>query len=191
MAAGGISQFAVGDAGALTPLSPASVAVGDAGALNLAGSADGNSVYATCGSYIAQFTKQANGTLVPQTPSTVTTTIDSDDIGLYESGGAAYAYVLAQGGGTEESGSNAVYQFTVNDGGGLVPNSPPTAVLLGSECLGLAVDPIDGLVIVGCVGDSTLRIYSIGDDGTLTETFWSPVMTAGGVNDLAFYATSF
>jgi hypothetical protein len=195
VAAGGVSQYAIGAGGALTPLSPASVAVGPAGAaLNLAVSADGTSVYVTDpgDGYIAQFTRQANGTLVPQTPPNVPTVVDADDIVLFQSADAgSFAYVLAQGGGNADAGSNTVYQFTVNATGGLVPNAPPTATLLGSECLGLAIDPIDEFVFVGCVGDSTLRIYSIGANGTLTETGWSPVITPMGVNDVSFYATTF
>ena len=193
--AGGVSQFAIGAGGALTPLSPASVSVGPLGAaLNLAVSADGTSVYVTDpgDGYIAQFTRQANGTLVPQTPPSVPTVADADDIVLFQSPDAgSFAYVLAQGGGNADAGSNTVYQFTVNATGGLVPNSPPTATLLGQECLGLTIDPIDQIVFVACVGDSTLRIYSIGANGTLTETGWSPVVTANGANDVAFYATTF
>jgi hypothetical protein len=122
----------------------------------------------------------------------VPTVVDADDIVLFQSADAgSFAYVLAQGGGNADAGSNTVYQFTVNATGGLVPNAPPTATLLGSECLGLAIDPIDEFVFVGCVGDSTLRIYSIGANGTLTETGWSPVITPMGVNDVSFYATTF
>jgi hypothetical protein len=195
VAAGGVSQFSIGAGGALSPLSPASVSVGPIGtALNLAVSADGKSVYVTDpgDGYIAQFTRQANGTLVPQNPPNVPTVLDADDIVLYQSADAgSFAYVLAQGAGSADAGNNTVYQFTVDATGGLMPNSPPTATLLGQQCLGLAIDPIDQLVLVSCVADDTIRVYSIASDGTLIETAWSPVVTASGVNDLSFFATTF
>jgi len=180
-ATGTVSQFAIGAGGALAPLSPPTVAVAT-GAQNIAISPDGKWLYvATGGTSIAQFARQANGTLAPQTPPAVTTAMAPNNIVTYAGASSTFAYALAQG---------ALYQFTVNATGGLVPSSPATAVLVGQQCMGLTIDPIDALVIVACVADNSLRFYSIGANGTLTETSWSPYTTTGP-NDVAFYAAQF
>jgi 6-phosphogluconolactonase (cycloisomerase 2 family) len=177
---GAVGQCAIGAGGTVTALSPATVSVpgSQQGTLAVTSSAvyaGGSNTFPDGGTQglIAQFSRQANGTLIPGSPATVDTTDVPIAIAAYQpDGGGTFVYVLEN----SPTFTTSLSQYTVT-GGTLTPNTP-TTVTGSTGCYSLTVDPADNLLFVPCVGDKTLWVYTIAADGTLTPTSWSPVMNA-------------
>jgi 6-phosphogluconolactonase (cycloisomerase 2 family) len=130
VAAGTISQYAVGAGGTLSPLSPPTVTAG-VSPRGLAVDPSGRFAYAVnAGSgSVSQFRVGPDGALTPLTPAAVTTLISPRAISVDASG--RHAWVTC-------AGSDAVAQFTIGADGALVPNSP-SKVSAGPGPAGLTV----------------------------------------------------
>ena len=136
---GYISQYDIGTNGVLTPMSPASVSTGsDPGSYYLAidqtgtGADQVTSVYAANAQNdtIAQFSANANGTLTPDTPATLSS---PDPVGIAVDDATNTVYVTNSEEGT-------VSQFTVAPDGTLSPATPAT-IAVGAAPWGIAVRP--------------------------------------------------
>jgi DNA-binding beta-propeller fold protein YncE len=116
VAAGTISQYAVGAGGTLAPLTPPTVTAG-VSPRGLAVDPSGRFAYAVnAGSgSVSQFRIGADGALTPLTPAAVTTLVSPQAIAVDASG--RHAWVTC-------AGSDAVAQFDIGADGALVPNSP-------------------------------------------------------------------
>ncbi len=136
---GAIAQYNVGANGVLTPMSPASVSTGtDPGSYYLAigqtgtGAGQVTSVYAANAQNdtIAQFSANANGTLAPDSPATVSS---PDPVGIAVDDATNTVYVTNSAEGT-------ISQFTVAPDGTLSPATPAT-IAVGAAPWGIALRP--------------------------------------------------
>jgi DNA-binding beta-propeller fold protein YncE len=147
--------------GALTPLSPPTVAVGG-NPLGVAVSPDGRNAYVTTDRpAVLQFSVASNGTLTLRSSAPVPATALPGQLQVSPDG--RNVYVINHGGG------QALLQYSVASDGSLVPKSPPT-VATGPGPTRLAISPDGSSVYVtnSVTALSTVSQYTVGADGTLT-----------------------
>lgn len=94
-------------------------------------------------------------------------------------GGQTVAYVLL-------TGPSSLSTYSVSGGLLQASSSPPVGlparITGGQGCQNMAVDTVDGTLLVVCPQDNTLRGYTIGSGSALTAASWSPTMTPFGTN---------
>lgn len=153
---GTVSQYDVGARGTLTPKGVGAVGTAGDNPAFIALSPDGANAYVTNfgepgsgGGSVAQYTVNADGTLSFKRPSIVGA--GGNPLGIAVSADSASAYV---------SSGNAVFQFGVATGGGLVPKTTPS-VPSGAQSRGLALSPLlpsaGADVLYGTAGDDVIR----------------------------------
>jgi YVTN family beta-propeller protein len=177
---GSLSQYDVGDDGALSPKNPASIPVDPAYPNNpgvtrvtqaIALSPDGRSVYVTSFGYtpssanvqpfVSQFDVEAGGTLSPKNPPTVATGDQPAGVVVSPDGDSVYV---------ANSGSDTISQYDVGTGGAL---SFKRTVGAGDNPAEVAVSPDGGSLYLTNAGDlaaggGSVFQYDVAADGTLT-----------------------
>ena len=165
-----ISQYRI-KAGALTPLSPASVPGGKA-PLQMAASPDGGTVYVSnflLEGTVSQYGVEANGALEPKSPPTVDAGAFPRHVVVRPNGANVYVINF----GDIDFGDNGVSQYDVGRGGKLTPKDPAT-VPAGKRPRGLSVSGDGRSLYVSNFGDpldpedDTISQYDISADGALT-----------------------
>jgi 6-phosphogluconolactonase (cycloisomerase 2 family) len=157
---GTVSQFSVAADGALTPLSPATLATG-AGSSGIALSPDRRSVYVanlTAGT-VSQFSVSADGTLTPKTPASVAAA-NAAAIRLSPDGHSAYV--------TASVNPGLVRQFDVAADGTLSPKATPSVGTGASQPQSIAINAAGTRLYVGHNAAAVAQ-FSIGADGSLTS----------------------
>jgi 6-phosphogluconolactonase (cycloisomerase 2 family) len=168
-----VSQYAIGDDGALTPKTPATVATGPIGSapFAIALASDGRHAYVTNqgAGNIAVFDVDSDGALQPN-PATVASGSGTVGIALSPDGTSAYATNATAG---------TISQYDVDPAdGSLTPKSTPT-VAAGTAAFGIAVST-DGASVYATNRTATglVRQYSVGAGGALTPMA-PPTVTVG------------
>jgi sugar lactone lactonase YvrE len=131
-----VSQYTLGAGGALSAMSPATVATGHA-PVGVAVSPDGGSVYVTNTSDdfdndVSQYDVGAGGALSAKSPAAVAAGAQPRGVAVSPDGGSVYV---------TNSGERSVSQYDVGAGGALSPKSPP-AVAAGDFPFEVAVSPL-------------------------------------------------
>jgi 6-phosphogluconolactonase (cycloisomerase 2 family) len=169
-----VSQYAIGDDGALTPKTPATVATGPLGSapFGIALAPDGRHAYVTNqgAGNIAVFDVGSDGALQPN-PATVASGAGTVGIALSPDGTSAYA--------TNSTAPATISQYDVDPAdGSLTPKSTPT-VPAGTAAFGIAVST-DGQSVYATNRTATglVRQYSVGAGGALTPMA-VPTVTVG------------
>ena len=170
---GSVFQYGVGADGALSPLSPASVAGSSPN--DAVVSPNGRWVYVTGSQGIAQFNLGSGGQLTPMAtpsvnaPGALSPATSPDRTSLYASG----------------SITGAIYQFDVEAGGALSPKNPATVSVgpPGTQLAQLVVSPDGRSVYIAAAGtasqDSNLIYqFDVVAGGTLAPKT-PPTVTAG------------
>jgi YVTN family beta-propeller protein len=185
---GTVSQFALGDDGTITPLSPPSVAAGSTPSAIAIDPANRH-VYVTnlLGKTISQYAVAPDGRLSALTPATVACGQNPSGIVIDPTG--RYAYVT-------NNIDNNVSQYAIDPSGALVALPTPT-VTVGSHPLGIAIDQA-GHVYVANFSGGTISQLAIGADGSLTPLNPSTVPAGSSPTSIAIdptgrfvYATNF
>ena len=167
-----ISQFAAGPGGALTPLTPATVATGY-NPRAIAVSPDGASAYVTTLDAIWQYSVGAGGALSPKAPASVPTI--QNPYGLAVSPNGRNLYVASEF-------DNSVSQYAVAADGTLSPLSP-AKVAAGGRPEGIAVSPDGHSVYAANSQSGTVSQYTVGTGGALSPM--TPATVAAGANATA------
>jgi DNA-binding beta-propeller fold protein YncE len=175
VAAGTISQYAVGAGGTLSPLTPPTVTAG-VSPRGLAVDPSGRFAYAVnAGSgSVSQFRVGPDGALTPLAPATVTTLISPQAIAVDAAG--RHAWVTC-------AGSDAVAQFDIGADGALAPNSP-SRVSAGPGPGGLTVITGTRLVTPSPTASSTF-VANNGPGQNVPTTVMGYASSAGGALTLA------
>jgi DNA-binding beta-propeller fold protein YncE len=149
-----ISQYSIGPAGRLAPLSPPTVSAPDGA---VAVGPGGHSVYVTDASTdrVSQYSARADGTLRPKSPASVVTGSHPEDIAISPNDKDAYV-----------TSGTSISQYSIGPDGALSPKSP-AAVSSGDGPVDLVVSP-DGQSVYVSTGDLTVLQYSVGADGALS-----------------------
>ena len=170
------SQYNVGAAGALTPLSPTTVGAGTSPS-GVAVSPDGASVYVAshgnfcvCGT-VSQYNRDAGGMLTPKSPATVAAGAFADGVAVSPNGTSVYVTNLL---------GSSVSQYDVGGGGALAPKSPAT-VAAGGNPTGIAASPDGASVYVANQSSGDVSQYNVGAGGALTPKSPATVPVASGV----------
>jgi len=175
-----ISQYAVGTGGGLVALSPAVVRI--AGPFQFAGFAlsvdPGGQFLYVVGSprdppgptaSIAQYSIQSDGTLASLAPASLTLSVSASGPLAIDPGGR-YAYLP----GATNAPGGLVSQFSINSDGTLTPLTPASvAATQGTIAVTIAPSGQTAYVISTCIDtacDGQIEPYTIGADGTLTQT---------------------
>jgi len=174
---GSVSQYAIVLGGALSPLSPSTVASGlsaRSGPDSVITDPTGQYVYvANTDSTVSQYTIGTGGALTPMTPATIGAGVDTCSFGTASAvtidPTGRYVYVV-NGGGT-------LSQYTIGGSGALTAMSPAT-VAAGKCPVSITVDRTGHYVYVANVGDNSISQYMIGMGGALTPI--SPALVATG-----------
>ncbi|MGI9557635.1 MAG: lactonase family protein, partial [Solirubrobacterales bacterium] len=165
-------QFDVGDGGALTPKSPATVAAGR-GANGVAVTPDSASVYVTNANdaVINQYDAAADGTLSPKTPAFVSSGLLAFPLEIAASpdGESVYAVNL---------GNGLISQYDVGADGALTSKTPAT-VPAGIAPQALTISPDGSSVYVANTGGNNIGQYDIAADGTLSPKTPATVTAPG------------
>ena len=163
-------------AGALSPLTPATVGGGGNG---VAVSPDARSVYVTGSDAVAQYDAGLDGKLTPKIPATVASAAAR---GVVVSPDGKSVYVI------NDSGSGVVSQYDVGAGGTLSPKTPATVAAGGSPSA-LAVSPDGKSVYVASHGNQSssgaVFQYDVGAGGLLSAKTPASVPADSGANALA------
>jgi DNA-binding beta-propeller fold protein YncE len=182
---GTVSQYDVGQGGALTPKNPATVPTG-AGTQGVAVSPDGKNVYVTNagsnpslpGTVSLYNIDPVTGVLSPKSPATVAAGAGPGFLAVSPDGKSVYV--------TNES-DNTVSQYDVGGGGGLTPKAPAT-VAAGADPQGVAASPDSKSVYVVNAGGlppvaGTVSQYNV-DPVTGMLSPKSPATVATGVSPI-------
>lgn len=163
-----VSQYSVGAGGALSALSPATVASGvgpDAICVDPTGS---YAFVANSGdNTVSQYTLGAGGALVAMNPASIAAGNYPQSITVDPTG--RYVYVV-------DNGDNTVSQYTIGAGGTLTPMSSAT-VATGGYPQSIAIDPTGRYAYV-VNASGTLSEYTLGSGGALTPM--SPASVPAG-----------
>jgi DNA-binding beta-propeller fold protein YncE len=155
-----VFQYGIGQAGALSPLSPASVPTNGPISIDIAVARNGKSAYVTndLAGNVGQYSVDPmTGVLSPMTPPTVPSGSLDDYIALSSNGRNAYV---------TNAGDDTVSQYSIDPAtGALVAKSPPT-VPAGPAPEGITVSPNGASVYVANAGGLrgstfTLSQYSV------------------------------
>ena len=165
-----ISQYTIGATGALTPMSPATVAAGT-NPSSVAVDPSGKYAYVTNSgnNNVSQYTIGATGALAPMSPATVAAGTSPSSVKVAPSG--KYAYVT--------SDDNNVSQYTISANGALAPMTPAT-VAAGTLPRFVAVDPLGKCAYVANVSSGSVSQFTIGANGALAPM--SPATVAAGTS---------
>ncbi len=182
---GEIAEFSIAEDGTLAPLVPATVVTPTEGSIALSAT----SAYllsacadTSCNGQATQYAIQSDGSL---TSTGTTTVVGSHVVPITlltnTSGSAAFLLTNLMGVDTNEG---AVYQYTINSTGGLVPNSPPSlGVASGAVAEGILGPDLHVLssnavgLASGAPPGGHVDHYTIGADGQLTYTSTTSVAT--------------
>ena len=175
-----ISQFGIGAAGALSPLSPPAVPTGSDNSFNVAVTPNGTNAYVTNGSLgsVSQYTiNPADGTLFAMSPPTVATGADDYDVTVSPDGKSAYV---------TNAIDNTVSQYNINSLTGALTPKVPATVPTGSIPQGIVVTPNGANAYIADGGSGpgntfTVSQYSI-DPATGTLSPLTPATVAAGLN---------
>jgi 6-phosphogluconolactonase (cycloisomerase 2 family) len=171
----GISQYTIGADGGLvangtasTGADPRSITVDPSGKYAYV-----TNIYNeyTGSGEVWQYKINANGTLSPMSPATISAGNYPYDIVVDPSG--KFVYVTASGG---------ILQYTIDATGGLVPQSPATVAVTGSPH-SIAIDPSSRYAYV-TTGLGVVSQYTIGSDGVLTPMMPAQVDAASSPNSI-------
>jgi uncharacterized repeat protein (TIGR02543 family) len=165
-----ISQYIIEADGALTPMTPATVA---AGTFPVSVTADPSGKYAYAansnGSNISQYTINLNGTLTALTPATIAAGTNPCSISIDPTGN--YAYVT-------NAGSSTVSQYTINATNGTLTAMTPATVAAGVNPISIKVDFSGTYAYTANAESDNVSQYTIGADGALTAM--TPATVAAG-----------
>jgi 6-phosphogluconolactonase (cycloisomerase 2 family) len=162
-----VSQFAIDANGALSAMSPATVAAGDT-PVSMTTNPNGQNAYVvnTGDNTVSQYTIGVDGALSAMFPPTVATGSSPASVTVSPSG--QYAYVANRTG--------SVSQFTVADNGALIAINPPLVASTGGP-FAVTVDPSGQYAYVADGNDSVSQ-YLIGVNGALSPM--SPATVPAG-----------
>jgi 6-phosphogluconolactonase (cycloisomerase 2 family) len=150
------SQFAIGTAGELVPLSPATVATG-ASPVGIALSPDDTSAYVTNSGdgTVSQYdVDPTTGALSPKTPATVAGISSPIHTGIAVTPNGRTAYVT-------NFNDNTVSQYGIDPTTGALSPKTPLTVATGKGPLGIAVTPDGNSAYVAGTTDGTVSQYDI------------------------------
>jgi 6-phosphogluconolactonase (cycloisomerase 2 family) len=162
-----VSQYAIGAGGALSPMSPATVATG---AYPSSVAVDPSGAYAYVANYgnnnVSQYAAGATGALTPLAPPTVSAGVFVWSVTVDPNGRFAYAV---------NNNANTVSQYAIGASGTLSPLTP-ASVATDVYSTSMAIHPSGRYAYVA----SALSVsqYAIGSDGTLTPL--TPATVAAG-----------
>jgi 6-phosphogluconolactonase (cycloisomerase 2 family) len=164
-----VSQFKIGDDGALLPNAPNVIRVPSrprylaitGGSLPVQAVSKFAYVANSGSNSVSQFTIGTDGTLSPMTPPSVLAGTEPVSVTVDPSG--RYAYVAALG-----LNSNAVFQFTIGTDGILSPMSPAFEPA-GVDPVSVTVDPSGRYAYVAASGSDRVFQFTIGTDGMLSS----------------------
>jgi DNA-binding beta-propeller fold protein YncE len=171
-----ISQYAIGPAGVLSPLSPPTVAAGRLAGESggVAVSPGGESVYVTNRRSISQYDVGPGGKLSPKSPAYVAADISPNGLAVSPDGHSVYVTI---------TGNNTVNQYDVGPGGTLSPKTP-ASVPAGNVPARVAVSPDGQSAYVttgpGAPDNGRVSQYDIGPGGKLSPK--SPARVAAGIS---------
>ena len=175
-----LSQFSIGTAGALTPLSPPTIGTGgDSTSVTIDPSGRFAYVVNSADSTLSQYSLGSDGALTPLSTATIQT--GRVPVGVIIDFQDRYAYVV-------NSADNTVSQYLLGAGGVLTPMSVP-ATSTGSAPVAIAADPTGQYVYAVNSGDNTVSQYNIGAGGTLSPLSSATVSTGNSPNSLAIDPT--
>ncbi len=170
MASGGntVSQYTIGANGALTPMTPATVAAGT-GSQSIAADPSGKFAYTANwkSNNLSLYSIGANGALTPMTPATLSAGLSPWSVTVHPSG--KYAYVVNES-------ENTVSQYTIGADGMLTPMTTAKVGAGGSPWV-ITVDPSGKYAYIANYSGSVSQ-YTIGASGELTSM--SPATVAAG-----------
>jgi 6-phosphogluconolactonase (cycloisomerase 2 family) len=153
----GARQYAVDDAGMLTPLSPPNAPAGNT-STGVAASPDGHSLYVVDqgSDAVSQYDISSDGTLTPKAPASVAT--EASPFGIAIAPDGDHVYVV-------NHVADSVSVYDVEAGGTLSPAGP--AVPAGAGALQVAVTPDGDSAYVTNLSDGTISQYDVQPDGSL------------------------
>ncbi len=187
--AGAVMQFSVAAGGELTPLTSQTVAAPH-NAFGVTVSPSGRTAYVlsscidnACDGEIAEYSVGANGMLTP-TGATSTTGSHVISISLLTDTSESNAYLLTNLMGVDTN-QGAVYQYTINNVGALVPMSPASVAVSSGAVEQIVSGPNLYALSANAIGFASgaptgghIDHYSIGSEGVLTTV--STVAVPGG-----------
>jgi 6-phosphogluconolactonase (cycloisomerase 2 family) len=183
MTAGTVSQYTIGPNGALTAMSPPSVAAGGEPS-SIAADPSSKYVYVanSLDGTVSQYTIGPNGALAPMSPApTVQAGYDPSSIAVHPSG--KYAYVA-------NSADRTISQYTVGSNGALAPMSPaPTIGVQDFMPTFIAVDPSGQYLYSLNYNSNNIVQYTIGTDGSLSFASLSTLQAGDGPTSIAFVSS--
>lgn len=146
----------------------------DTGAVDTAVDRTGKFLYVADNrsSTVSQFSINADGTLSPLSPATVSVALGPQTLRVNPAAGSNTLYV-----GATDNETGAIYQFHINVNGTLTPLSPATAPST-SQPIVLVIDPA-GKFLFGIDHNEGIRQFIINADGTLTQN-GSDVLSTNG-----------
>jgi DNA-binding beta-propeller fold protein YncE len=179
---GGVWQYRIGADGALTPMTPASVAVGP-GPSSVTVAPSGKYVYVTNNiNDVSQYTIGEDGALTPMNPPTVPARSNPHSITLDPSG--RYAYVA--------NSDKTVSQYTIGSDG-VLTSMTPSVLAVSDGAFSVRVEPLGRYVYVtngaGTRFDpasGSISQFLLGLDGALTPLTPAAVAAGSGPNSIAF-----
>ena len=170
-----VSQYTIGTNGALTAMSPATVATGS---YPFYVTVDPSSRYVYVvnknSNNVSQYTIGSNGALTPMSTATVAAGSSPSAMTIDPSG--RYAYVVDY-----LKGPGAILQYTIGAGGALTPMST-ASVATGLHPQFITVDPTGKYAYVVNNGDGTVSQYTIGSNGALTPMSPATVVAGTGTS---------
>jgi 6-phosphogluconolactonase (cycloisomerase 2 family) len=177
---GTASQYMIGVTGALTPMSPATVATGLGTGLSLPQSITvhptGKYLYvANWGdSTVSQYTISQDGTLMPMSPATVSAGSGPSSITIDPKG--KYLYVA-------NCCNTAISQYSIKLDGTLTPMLPAT-ISTGYGTGSISIDPTGKYVYLTGAVDGVVSQYMIGPIGSLTPLNPPTVLAGMGTSSV-------